>query len=221
MNNLKKPETLREIVPEYHSKNPLVRWIFRGRLDAALALGRLGAPDVKTILDIGCGEGAFLAMVSERYPQHVYFGWDVHPAVEGLKVPRVSCARMDILAEQNIPVERFDLIFCLDVLEHFQSLDVALEKIRRMLKKDGVLVLSEPTESVFYRLGRLMLKGTYSSHGGPAAGPHYFDAAGVHRQVLQAGFRLLARKRIFFWPFDFFHITKYERGDGQVGSIPA
>ena len=57
----------------------------------------------------------------------------------------------------------FDVILCLDVLEHVDDLGRHIERFRRLLRTDGVLVLSGPTESLFYRIGRAIcgFKGDY------------------------------------------------------------
>ncbi|HBL17668.1 MAG TPA: hypothetical protein DD417_13205 [Elusimicrobia bacterium] len=105
----------------------------------------------------------------------------------------------------------FDRVFCLDVLEHFQELGPVLGKLRGLLKSGGSLIISEPTESWLYRLGRLAVKGTLSAQEGPAAGPHYHDAAGVHRGLLGSGFRRQAVTRlpIRFRPLELFHVSRY------------
>lgn len=206
---MKDPETLRDIVPEYESANPLVRALFERRLTVARGLGDLESAEPLDVLDLGCGVGAFLRGARELYPRHRYTGWDVHPGIDALKIEGIAFARVDI--SKGAPERTFDRIFCLDVLEHFERLDGVLAAIKALLKPGGLLILSEPTESPLYRLGRLAVKGTLSAQEGPAAGPHYHDARGVDAAVRAAGLRLLALKRIPFRPFDLFHITKYSR----------
>lgn len=206
---MRDPEKLVDIVPEYHSRNPLVRALFRRRLEIALRLGALDGSERLEVLDLGCGEGAFLFDAQKRFPRHAYTGWDVHPGLDALRAPGLEFARVDISKPAGIPARAFDRVFCLDVLEHFERLDGVLASIKGLLRPGGLLVLSEPTESPLYRLGRLAVKGTLSSQEGPAAGPHYHDARGVHREVLKAGFDCAELRKIPFAPFDLFHLTSY------------
>lgn len=206
---LSDPERLVDIVPEYHSSNPLVRWLFRSRLKFALQCGELDVAIPLEVLDLGCGEGAFVFAARTRFPRHRYAGWDMHPEIEKLCAPDVEFTRVDLTRTTELPTRTFDRVFCLDVLEHFPRLDGVLATIRNLLKPDGRLVLSEPTESWLYKLGRLAVKGTMSANEGPMAGPHYHDARGVDREVLKAGFQRTALRNIPFPPFTLFHITCY------------
>jgi len=61
----------------------------------------------------------------------------------------------------------------LDVLEHFQDLKEPVKEIARILKKDGFLVTSLPTENFFYKLGRFLTTGTTSMEKGPCS-PHFY-----------------------------------------------
>ena len=49
---------LREIVPEYHSKNKIVRQLFANRLKIALNYVKKVKPN--KLIDIGCGDGSFI-----------------------------------------------------------------------------------------------------------------------------------------------------------------
>lgn len=203
------PRRLVDIVPEYHSRNPLVRRLFRIRLEFALELGELDVAAPLDVLDLGCGEGAFVLAARARFPRHRYVGWDTHPDIKSLRAPGVEFACVNVTRTAELPARMFDRVFCLDVLEHFPHLDGVLATVRGLLKPDGRLVLSEPTESWLYKLGRLAVKGTMSAYEGPAAGPHYHDARGVDREVLKAGFQRTALRKIPFPPFTLFHITCY------------
>lgn len=207
---MKDPETLRDIVPEYQSANPVVRALFLKRPKTALELGELERTAPLDVLDLGCGDATFLRGARALHPQHRYAGWDVHPGIETLKLEGIALARVDF-ANAPLPARTFDRIFCLDVLEHFQNLDAPLAAIKTLLKPGGLLILSEPTESWLYRLGRLVVKGTLSAHEGPAAGPHFYDARGVDERVRGAGFVRQDLRRIPWRPFDLFHISKYSR----------
>ena len=58
--------------------------------------------------------------------------------------------------------EYFDEIFALDCLEHIDKLEFELNQIKRVLKNNGSLIISGPTENILYKLGRFIMKGTWN-----------------------------------------------------------
>ena len=55
------------------------------------------------------------------------------------------------------PDEYFDLIFAADVLEHFRNSFNIQKEFKRVLKKNGYLIISGPTENLLYQLARKFL----------------------------------------------------------------
>lgn len=214
---MKAPEELEDIVPEYHSRNPFIRHFFRRRLEIAISLGGLDEGGRLDVLDLGCGEGLFLRLAAARHPGHAYTGWDQHPDVEKLAVPGVVFGRLDMRDPGFAQGKLFDRVFCLDVLEHFEDLAEVASRLMGLVRPGGRLVISAPTESFLYKAARLLVKGTLSSREGPAAGPHYFDAEGVAREVGKAGFVLRRTVKIPSWPIDMFHITHFAPGPSTSG----
>jgi len=101
----------------------------------------------KTILDVGCAYGPFLAEAGARglFP----YGVDVaEDAVEYVgNVLAIPAWRGDFLAfdpEEAFGVEGFDIVTLWYVIEHFRDLDAALRKISGILRSGGILALSTP-----------------------------------------------------------------------------
>ena len=76
----------------------------------------------------------------------------------------------------------FDAIVAADVLEHFQSLELPLNKIHHWLADDGLLFTSLPTENVFYR----GLRRVFRKQKPP---DHYHSASDVENALGRLGFR--------------------------------
>ena len=57
---------LAQIIPEYHSRSPVVRWLFEKRVKIAAARVSEVAP--RRLIDVGCGEGSFLFRYLKRIP---------------------------------------------------------------------------------------------------------------------------------------------------------
>ena len=132
------------------SRNRLVAWSHGSRFEHAR---RLVSPYAgQRLLDYGCGDGTFLAMVSPLFRGAL--GVDVSPAQ--IAECRVRFASLDGIAfattaalERGEHAGRWDVIVCMEVLEHCpRDVQVSvLDRLRVLLAPDGVLVVSVPIET--------------------------------------------------------------------------
>ncbi|MBI3030240.1 MAG: class I SAM-dependent methyltransferase, partial [Candidatus Rokubacteria bacterium] len=100
------------------------------------------APARGRLLDVGCGDGAFLRLARAR-------GWDV--AGTELSPYAVSAAKADGLAvregevwDAGFAAAAFDAVTCWHVLEHTSDPRRVIEEIRRVLRPGGWLMLATP-----------------------------------------------------------------------------
>lgn len=56
--------------------------------------------------------------------------------------------KIDIM-DTGLPEKSYDLIVCNHVLEHVEDFHVAIDELRRLLKDDGVLIISFPIDETF------------------------------------------------------------------------
>lgn len=205
---------LREIVPEYHSKNIFIKSLFLKRLKIAIRLvwSKLGSSNNLKVIDLGCGEGNFLKLIEENFKNIKTFGVDLEPNVLALKKFLRAEIKIIDIRNSGFPNNFFDIVFCLDVLEHFKDLERPVREIKRILKPDGVLVVSLPTESWFYRLGRLFIKGTTSAQKGPCSSPHFHDAKTIERFLSSNGFDIVKKILLPSIPFlSLFEILSFQK----------
>jgi ubiquinone/menaquinone biosynthesis C-methylase UbiE len=101
------------------------------------------------MLDIGCGNGGQTELFARHFRQA--FGID-------LQVSRLPGFRREILNSgiDNLTIlggtaealpfldESFDMVTCFEVLEHVRNENQALAEILRILKSDGLLIMSVP-----------------------------------------------------------------------------
>jgi 2-polyprenyl-3-methyl-5-hydroxy-6-metoxy-1,4-benzoquinol methylase len=160
------PGTLDEAAfPAYSHRNPLINWLFWQRLRVVMETIERAAP-CEQILDFGCGSGVMLPFLGQ-HAQHV-LGLDVdllafQTMSRRLEFPtnlQVRDAAQTPL--ESLPAASFDLITALDVLEHVDDLPTTLRGLVRLLKPGGQLIVSGPTENIFYKIGRRIAGHEYS-----------------------------------------------------------
>ena len=109
-----------------------------------------------TILEIGGGQGEYLLYLTQR------FGYKAH----SLDYSRIGNEQTNaIFAKAGIPVElferdlfsdnsdlpKFDIVFSLGLIEHFDEPGIVVEKHLGLLKSGGLLLLGVPNYGGIYR----------------------------------------------------------------------
>ena len=99
------------------------------------------------VLDLGCGNGNVLALLKEQIPAQ-YYGLDLaeNMIMEARKRlgSAVSLAVGDAQA-LPYPANYFDLIICNASFHHYPNPQKVLLEIKRVLRREGTLILGDPT----------------------------------------------------------------------------
>jgi len=103
------------------------------------------------LLDYGCGDGTFLALAHDLFPECV--GAEIDPRlVEECSarlggLPGVSFVLTEAL--RDAPDGSFDAAVCMEVLEHCTPprADEVLAELHRLVRPDGVVLISVPVET--------------------------------------------------------------------------
>ena len=135
-----RPSYFTEAYRDYLLQNP------RRKLDHYLKVIEDHRSGVQTLLDVGCGLGAFLGRARQRNPVWTLAGTDIDPeAVEATQalVPEATI-RLCGADEAPFPAHSFDVITAWDVLEHVPDIEAARAAIHTMLKPGGLFVFVVP-----------------------------------------------------------------------------
>lgn len=133
------------------SRDPLIAWSHRRRFQTALGLGE--AFGNKRILDYGCGDGTFLALLSAGpTPPALAVGAEVRAdIVEDCRHRFASypTLRFVDVGDLRRPEEdrAYDAVFCMEVFEHVLDAEPLLMEFERLLASGGYLIVSVPIET--------------------------------------------------------------------------
>jgi SAM-dependent methyltransferase len=150
-------------------------WWYRGRRQIIRAeLDRLPLPSPARILDAGCGSGRTL---EELVDYGTVAGLELNPDAAAVARDR-GCGEVQEgrLEELPWPSDSFDLITCLDVIEHVSDDRAALQELRRVSRPGGWLLATVPAYQALWsyhdeanhhyrRYGRATLRAAINDAG--------------------------------------------------------
>ena len=112
----------------------------------------------KNILDIGCGAGTLSFYLANK--NHDVLGIDISTkAIKECLLSKKELNLNNVNFEQfdfpnNYPKEKFDVVIFTEVIEHLDDDKKALGIIRKILKPNGLMILSTPSNKApLHRMG--------------------------------------------------------------------
>jgi SAM-dependent methyltransferase len=164
--------------------------LFRG--DRARALDALVPPDAgrkRRVLDIGCGDGGFLAALAAR-------GWECHGSEFSPLTAQRAAARTGLpiltgaLAADAFAPGSLDAVSIWHVLEHLRDPDRVLRDCARWLVPGGVLLVAVPNVASW----QARVFAGHWFHLDPPFHLYHFDIRSLTRTLSDAGFEVAAVK---------------------------
>jgi SAM-dependent methyltransferase len=146
----------------------------------------------RKLLDVGCYDGTLAA----QFLPH----WDVYGLEGDLKGAETANRRgvkttlHDLEKPFPFPDGTFDCVLAAEIIEHVYDTDQFLREVKRVLKKDGVLVMSIPNIACLSnRIG--MLFGKYPRYAeyraGGAGHIRVYTATAIRQQLIDNGLDVL------------------------------
>lgn len=143
------------------------------------------------ILDVGCGTGLNAKNLTKL--GHTVVGIDLSPvAIEEFRAKGFEGSVVDI-ESGPLPFEpnSFDLVYASEVIEHCIDTEGFLDAMHRVLKPDGILMLSTPNSSFWaYRL--LGLLGKAPSEYQHPGHVRFFSVRGLVKSINSCGFNVIS-----------------------------
>jgi len=115
--------------------------------------------DYDVVLDVGCGEGIIFAKLKQRFKDKKCTGVDIdkdHIEKANLNAPFASYQKGSIY-DLRFPKNSFDLVMCLEVLEHLENPEKAVQNLKEVSSK--YVLISVPREPIWRILN--MVRGSY------------------------------------------------------------
>jgi len=192
--------------------NKLYHIIRRRTLQAKLKLVQQEtAKDTGSMLDVGCGTGAFLHTMQQA-------GWQT----TGLEPDAVAREKASSLYNINalpsnelfaLPQKAYDGITLWHVLEHVHQLHEYIEQLKNILKDDGRLFIAVPNYTSYDA-------GVYKEHWAAYDVPrhlYHFSPSSMKKLMSMHGLQVYKIKPMWF---DSFYVSmlseKYKNGKGNI-----
>lgn len=118
-------------------------WSYDYRITSRILMRR----NVKNLIDVGCGNGAFLYMFHQAVPGVKLSGLDLSGEMVAQSRKRLPDADIVEGDAENMPFdgETFDAVSCHMSIHHHPHPDKSISEMHRILKKEGCIVINELT----------------------------------------------------------------------------
>lgn len=147
------PQTYHAYVSKFSETNNFQKSVSRSLLQRAKWVAKQFPSDTSSryLLDLGCGEGAFLrAILLTKISNVVKIGLDFSwQACSAGNLPGQIETTVGTLDALPLKSDTFDVITMWHVLEHVRQPKQALSEVKRLLKPDGKVILACPVIDSF------------------------------------------------------------------------
>lgn len=171
---------------------PQVQKYYRDQLEVAASFAQKG----RRVFDVGCGDGAFMAVARDA-------GWAVMGADGSVAGVRHAQEKLGLDArvcdfnavEPDFGCEAFDVVRAFHVLEHLQKPGLVIRQCARALRPGGTLLVSLPFylrrrilgHQILYRIGLARHPFNFMLPDHIA----YFTPAALRKCLVKHGFELI------------------------------
>lgn len=150
------------------------------------------------ILDVACGTGEFAKLLLAKNPQQPITGIDISESMLEIakdKLQAYSNVNLHNTSVTSLPFadESFDIVICASAFHYFESPQLALSQMKRVLKPQGKLIILDWCRDYFLlKIVDTWLKLTDSAH------QQCYTQAELNRMLSTANFNVIKQDKIRF-----------------------
>lgn len=180
---------------KYKNPNPIQRWLIERFYNTIIDM--IAKTNGNSLLDAGCGEGLSIQKISRKKQEFRIYGMDLSfPAIQLAKNLRIQSMFIqgNVL---NLPFkdESFQVVICLEVLEHLERPDQGLRELSRVSGR--FVLLSVPNEPYFQIAN--FLRGKNLSRWGDDIGHLQHWSANGYIKFINRQIAVIANRTSFPW----------------------
>lgn len=199
-NNSKTLEEIwQQVPPNYYQsgvKTNLFQWIWHvWKWNSMEKLFKELRDKQLKILDVGCASGYLTSQITAFFPNSEVFGVDSYKkAIEfGRKTyPNIKFKFADA---HKLPFDNqsFDLITCIETLEHLEDPKSAIKEMYRCLKNNGNVLIGQDTDNLLFKIIWMIWTKTrgkvwHNSH------IHPYRSSELEQLIKDCDFKVIKRK---------------------------
>jgi SAM-dependent methyltransferase len=172
---------------KYEKTNAITEWLIAGFFGGLKDLVTTAAPS--SIYEIGCGPGVSTEKLRGFVPQAALAAGELEPAMVAVarkRNPGIPIEQASVY-ELGLKDASVDLVCCLEVLEHLERPEDALDQIHRVTAKHAVF--SVPNEPLWRAMNMARLK--YLTEWGNTPGHLNHWSTGGFLRMLERRFKVI------------------------------
>jgi len=192
------------IYKNYGKIEPITTIFIKRRLEILEETIKNGG-DGKTLLDIGSNIGIFSLLFAKKGyaitalepEKNLIQVADKLFKINGHKAEFIS-KKIEDLKEK----EKYDIILCLEVLEHLNNQDLALQKIYTLLKKEGLVIISMPNLFSYYYLRKRFFAEILGQMKKEGSEHYKWPFTKIKNLIKKNNFKILSVRGIMILPIE-------------------
>lgn len=147
------------------------------------------------VLDVGCSSAILTAEIANNLPKSNVTGLDSYKKAIDYAKRKYANISFIVGDAHNLPFKNnvFDLVVCTETLEHVVDPHIALQEIKRVLKKSGAAIISMDSGSLLFKTIWYFWTKTKGKVW-ENAHLHEFNAQILEKLIKKAGFKIKKKK---------------------------
>lgn len=113
--------------------------------------------DIK-YLDLGCGDGELTLQRARKMGTNLIFGSEIIPSeIIKAKQKKIIVKREDLNGILPYKNNEFDVVTATQIIEHLNNVDIFISEVHRILKPNGILIISTENLASWHNIFALIL----------------------------------------------------------------